>query len=586
MWNSPHYRRLFLSALATFAAVILALTLYAINRVHQIRYESQQAALLGQSSLVHALIKDDLRQGRRDAVQAHLRPIGEALGCRVTVIAEDGCAVADTEADPAAMEDHRLRPEIVAAAAHGDGAAIRYSHTVQQELIYLARQFKDEDGRQYYVRLAVPVDVLTKGLKAFDTALFLAGGVALLLAAFACYRLARRQTQPVVALAAVADGVMRGETARRFHPEPGGELGTLTRALNAMAESLEQARSQAAKGRDELETMLGSMSDGLIATDRQQRILMVNPAAGVLFGFDPAHAVGKTLWEVVSDEEVLKAATGALNSGERADFQGGPVQGRNVAGTLSPLLHQGRAEGLLLVARDTTQMVKYQELRKEFVANVSHELRTPLTLIKGFVETLSDGALADPVKGPEFLRIIGKHVNQLTNLVDDLLEISKLEGRAGLGRRAAVQVGATARKVVELMAPAAEKKGQRLSVEGAAQTPPIAADPDYIERAITNLVDNAIKYTPEGGTITVTTGAGEDSVVVAVRDSGIGIPETDLPRIFERFYRVDKSRSREMGGTGLGLAIVKHIAQAHGGKVEVESKPGQGSTFRIVLPAG
>jgi two-component system phosphate regulon sensor histidine kinase PhoR len=233
---------------------------------------------------------------------------------------------------------------------------------------------------------------------------------------------------------------------------------------------------------------------------------------------------------------------------------------------------------------DATQAVRYQDLRKEFVANVSHELRTPLTAIKGFAETLRDGAMADPQRGPQFLATIERHADQLTNLVNDLLELSRLEGLPGLPGVVSVDVGAIVRKAADLLRPAAERERQTLAVEVAPDLPPLNGNPDYLERAVVNLLDNAVKYTPEGGTITVAATADDARVMVAVTDTGIGIPAADLPRIFERFYRVDRSRSRDMGGTGLGLSIVKHIAQAHGGSVTVTSTPGRGSSFILNLP--
>ncbi|HSZ57063.1 MAG TPA: ATP-binding protein, partial [Tepidisphaeraceae bacterium] len=231
------------------------------------------------------------------------------------------------------------------------------------------------------------------------------------------------------------------------------------------------------------------------------------------------------------------------------------------------------------------QSVRYQELRKEFVANVSHELRTPLTVIKGFTETLRDGAMVDPVNGPKFLLTIDRHVDQLTNLVSDLLELSKLESTPDLPRPVPFDVGGVVRRAVDLLLPAAQRKGQTIQVEIARHAPRVIGNPDYVERAASNLIDNAIKYTPDRGEIRVSVGVERDEfVVIEVADNGIGIPPKDLSRIFERFYRVDRSRSREMGGTGLGLSIVKHVAQVHGGTIDVSSTPGVGSKFRLRIP--
>jgi len=326
------------------------------------------------------------------------------------------------------------------------------------------------------------------------------------------------------------------------------------------------------------------MSEGVIGTDGKQRVVVVNQRAGELLSFGAAQAQGKMLWEIVREEAVLKAATEVLASGERKAFQISPAAGTYLEITACTFPADAPAEGLILVAHDTSQSVRYQELRKEFVANVSHELRTPLTVIKGFTETLRDGALQDAVNGPKFLATIERHVDQLTNLVSDLLELSRLESMPDLPNVVPFDLSASVRRVTDLLLPAAQRKKQSLHVETARHIPRLVGNPDYVERAVSNLIDNAIKYTPEGGEIRVSVGMDEQQVWVDVADNGLGIPPEDLARVFERFYRVDRSRSREMGGTGLGLSIVKHVAQSHGGSIDVSSTPGKGSRFRLRLP--
>jgi two-component system phosphate regulon sensor histidine kinase PhoR len=323
------------------------------------------------------------------------------------------------------------------------------------------------------------------------------------------------------------------------------------------------------------------MNEGILATDARLHIRFGNPAAAALLDLPAEGIEGKALWEVVRDDRFLTAAQEAIRTGERKTLQAGPVRNRHLAVSLSPL---PGGVGLVVVVHDVSQAVRYEELRKEFVANVSHELRTPLTAIQGYVETLQDGALRDLERAPAFLDTIAKHTRQLANLVADLLEISRLEGRAELPRRVPVDLARAVRNVLDLLGPAAQRKRQTLVANLPEGLPAVAGDPDYIERAVSNLVDNAVKYTPEGGSIRVSAARRGDRVVIEVADTGIGIPASDLPRVFERFYRVDKSRSRDMGGTGLGLSIVKHIVQAHGGTVEAESEPGKGSVFRLCLP--
>ncbi len=559
------FRRLFLSFLVLIIAVTAAVAFVGADQLHQSEMESARESLRHEARLLAALLEADFRAGTVDAARVKaLAPEGH----RVTILAPDGRVLADTVADPATMDNHAKRPEIVDAAAAGEGASVRSSTTMHEELIYVAVRV-DSRG---FVRTAVPLARLREGLAALYAGLAITAVLALVAAGVLSFVFVRRMTQPIDELTALAGGLAQGDLTRRSRLREPGEIGALSAALNSMADSLAAMIAQAAKDRETLRAILSGMAEGVIATDRSQRILFVNQAAAALFSFDAASAPGKALLEVVRDERILK-------SREPGSFQVEAARGR--------LLHVSVAawpEGLVMVARDVTEAVKYQDLRKEFVANVSHELRTPLTMIRGFVETLQDGAAGDPVKGPEYLSIIDKHVIQLTNLVNDLLELSRLEGRPGLPRRIEVDIAEVIRKAAEMQQPTAERKNQAVSVSLPPDLPKVPGDPDYLERAIANLVQNAIKYTPDGGAIRVTAAAVDQRVAVEVTDNGIGIPADDLPRIFERFYRVDKSRSRDQGGTGLGLSIVKHVVQAHGGTVEVRSEPGRGSTFRITLP--
>jgi two-component system phosphate regulon sensor histidine kinase PhoR len=582
--RKTYFRNLFSAYLLILVIGVSVIGFFAATRLREVRYEGEQRTLREKGRLVYALIEDDLRAGRTEDIQKKLHPLSDAIGCRLTIVTGTGQVIADTLADPTEMDNHRLRPEIVQALEHEEGSSIRWSHTLQQELMYLANRIEESPGKIYYVRLAIPMGVFNKAVHTFDLGLFLAALAAIAAGVVVCWVVALRQSAPLSELADSARAMSAGDIHRRNHPDAAGEIGVLGRALNSMAESLEHVTAQAAREKEELFTVLSSMSDGVIATDPRQQIFLVNPAAGQLLNFSIAGVSGRALWEVIQVEAILKAASKALATSERVLLQYEPARGKHLEVVVSPLMYQDRLDGLLIAIRDTTQSVQYQDLRKEFVANVSHELRTPLTFIRGFVETLQDGAIKDPVKGPQFLATIEKHVIQLTNLVDELLELSKLESRPGLTRSVPVNIGDRIRKAVDLMAPAAQKKGHTVSTNLSAELLTVTGDPDYIDRAINNLLDNAIKYTPEKGKIQVSAGGADSMAVIEVSDNGIGIPASDLPRIFERFYRVDKSRSRDMGGTGLGLSIVKHIAQAHGGSVDVSSEPGKGTTFKLTLP--
>jgi two-component system phosphate regulon sensor histidine kinase PhoR len=351
--------------------------------------------------------------------------------------------------------------------------------------------------------------------------------------------------------------------------------------LRDIARTFSELMDDATKDQAQLITIISSMSDGLIALDHQQRILITNEAAKQLMEFRLADVRGRQLWEVVPLEDVLKAVTEVSLTGVRktVSIAAPPNRYLDVTVTRLPL----RPAGFIIVAHDVTETRRYEELRKEFVANVSHELRTPLAVIKGYVETLRDGAIDDRERAMQYLGTVERHTEQLTLLVDDLLHLSRLESSHAVPAAREVNLSDVVSQVAELMQPSADQKGHELIVDSA-EIQPVMGNSEYLERAVSNLIENAIKYTPNGGKISITARARDSQAIIEVADNGIGIAAEDLHRIFERFYRVDRSRSREMGGTGLGLSIVKHVAQAHHGSVEVESTPGQGSTFRIKLP--
>lgn len=583
MLQSTFFRRLFIPYLVLICLAVAGVGVFAAVRLRSTYMESRRESLRDDLLLISRLIDTDVTQNHLAELNARITELGQVTGARITIIRDDGVVVADSWADPATMDNHLNRPEIQNAPGRGEAFSTRHSETIRDEMLYLADRVEQASGPAYYLRLAVRLSELTRQLRLLYAGLGGAVLLAMLGAGVIGYQFARRQTAPIVELTDVAEAMSRGDLRRRSMASGKGEIAVLARAQNTMAESIQHLLDQARKDKAELLTILAGMSDGVIATDAQQQIRVANEAAGTLLGFSAEQSQGKPLWQVVRIDRIIKAAAEVLETGSRRVVQAAPIAGRHVEVTLSPFGPDVRPAGLVLVAHDTTQSVRYQELRKEFVANVSHELRTPLSVIQGYVETLLDGALTDPEKGPQYLTTIQRHTGQLSNLVNDLLELSRLESQPDLPRRTSVDLAAAARKAADLLTPAAQKKGQSLTVDAAA-VPVLLGNADYVERAIANLIDNAVKYTPENGRIAVTVKAVDSSVIVDVSDNGIGIPEQDIPRIFERFYRVDRSRSRDMGGTGLGLSIVKHVAQVHGGTVEVTSTVGKGSTFRLRIP--
>jgi two-component system phosphate regulon sensor histidine kinase PhoR len=582
--SSPFFKRLLLHYLLLICAVVAIVGVTGTQYLRNSYLRQAQGALRDETRVVSLLIKDDVADHRLDRINQSIREVGKQTGCRVTVIDSSGKVLADNEADPAKMDNHRSRPEIIQAAADGEGASLRSSDTIHQQLVYFARKIDVPGNKSFFVRVATHLTELDRQLGALYRALAVVAMGTVLAAGLLSYQLARRQTGPIVELTRFADAVASGDLRRRTIKAPRGEVQTLANALNSMAESLGRLISQSEKDKVELLAILSGMSEGIVAIDRNQKILVVNAAAAMLLGFTEGRVEGEPLDQIVHHDPVTEAASHALIYGERQVLQLGPIASRNLEVSVCPFPPSDTPEGAVIVVHDATESVRYQELRKEFVANVSHELRTPLTAIKGFTETLRDGAFSDPVNGPKFLATIEKHTDQLTNLVSDLLELSRLDDRPDLPGSIPFDVATVIRRAVDFLQPLAQKKNQILTAEIPGDLPTITGNADYLERAVANLIDNAIKYTPQYGQIRVRAAVDGSEMVVEVIDNGIGIPADDLPRVFERFYRVDRSRSREMGGTGLGLSIVKHVIQAHCGTVEVSSEPGKGSCFTIRLP--
>ncbi len=420
--------------------------------------------------------------------------------------------------------------------------------------------------------------------------------------------------RPVASLNAAADAIAAGDYRHRVYVPNRDELGTLAGTLNRMSQSLGIRMTQLSQTADRQSTALGGMIEGVIAVDARQRIVLANEAAGRLYGFRPAEIEGRSLLEVVRNHALHAAVTTALTSGEpqRLETQRTGTQKLHVDIHVQPLPGEP-CPGVVLVIHDTTELRRLESIRRDFVANVSHELKTPLSSIKAYTETLRGGAHADPETSQRFLAHIEEQADRLHHLIMDMLMLARIESDHQAFEIVSVDVAEVVRDCVESQRPAAEAK--RITVSMQPNDSPVdaacraRADREGLREILDNLVDNAIKYTPEGGAVTIAwqseeRGAGSEeqgaegrepassiehpasSILLSIRDTGIGIKPQDQERVFERFYRVDKARSRELGGTGLGLSIVKHLVQAFAGKVAVESTPGQGSTFTVELPAG
>jgi len=397
----------------------------------------------------------------------------------------------------------------------------------------------------------------------------------------------RRIIRPLEEVNSVAREMARGNLDRELHIYTDDEFGELARSINDMASQLKNTIDEITEARNQAGAILDSIADGVIAVNKSGEVLFVNPVIEKVFGIDQKTSQGKNILGVIRNYDVERLMEKALRTEKPVSQEirliypepkvfyvnATPLQGHD--------RHKG---GAVVLFNDITQRKKLEDMRTEFVANVSHELRTPLTSIRGFLETLLEGKIEDQATIRRFLEIINRETARLTRLIDDLLNLSKIEERQVVHRWQTVHLLETVNRAVVMFQAQAKEQNLEMVTELPAELPVIKGDPDMLAQVLINLLDNAIKFTPAGGRITVKASADEENVRIDVEDTGIGIPPENLPRIFERFYRVEKSRSRELGGIGVGLAIVKHIIRAHGGKTGVESIVGKGSKFTFTLP--
>jgi len=514
-------------------------------------------------------------------------------GARITVVAGDGRVLAETQEDPQRMENHAARPEIREAREGAEGRAVRYSDTIHREMVYLAVRQPLADGATVFLRLGAPLAEVDKALADMRGKIWTASLVVLLVAGGGALLISRALSARVARLRAFANRVAEGD----FRPVPvereGDELTELTHALNETAARLDQTMQTLREERDRSAAILRSMVEGVAVIAPDEKLVFCNQAFCQLLGAGTEACQGRPLLEVAREPELVGIIRRALGGQEGAsgEIVMGTVRPRTFVGVAAPLRPGGEnIGGAVVVLHDISDLRRLERVRRDFVANVSHELRTPLTAIQGFAETLLGGALKDDENSQRFVAIIRDHAARMGRLTEDLLKLSEIEAGQLEMQFGRVSLGDLVRSCVETTRLNADRKRMAIETDCPSDIPPVWADAGRLREALQNLLDNAVQYTGEGGRVTVSLrraaapdGRGEH-VVVTVADTGIGIPEADQARIFERFYRVDAARSREQGGTGLGLAITKHIVEAHHGRIWVESEVGRGSRFHFSVP--
>ena len=580
--------QIFPSYLAIIVIAVIALIWLANRSFQDFYYQEKTVELKARAVLVGSLVA-----AGGDVEPAHLndicRELGRATGMRITIIARSGKVLGDSHENPEVMDNHGDRPEVLAALEGRTGSSVRYSHTLGQEMMYLAIPVSvGETG--LIVRTSLPVTSIQEAISDIRLSIIIGGIVVTFIAALFSFLVSRRMVRPLEEMKRGAERFAGGELDHKLPLPRTEEMAALAESLNHMAKQLHNRVKTIERQRNEREAILASMTEGVLAVDGEERVISLNAAAADMLGIDRNTAISRPIQAVVRNT-TLCAFVREVLSGKRfleADLMLSTRTGdRFLKMTGTRLQEEGGGNiGALIMLNDFTNIRRLENIRRDFVANVSHELKTPITSIKGFVETLREGRTRDPDEMEQFLAIIARQADRLDAIIDDLLELSRLEQKEGHAEFRMER--ASVRGVLERAAMDCREQAVRKDIEIE-----IACDENLsalmnkalMERAVVNLVDNAIKYSSPGGRVTVTADRQGGDVVIAVRDEGIGIAREHFDRLFERFYRVDKARSREQGGTGLGLAIVKHITQVHGGSVSVQSTLGKGSVFTIRIPA-
>ncbi len=506
-------------------------------------------------------------------------------GARVTVIAVDGKVLAESARDPEGMETRASQPEVREALASGSGRAVRRSPTLDRDIVYYAMRYAPPQDSPLILRVALPLAEVQTVRTQVRNNLWAASALILLLVAAISFSYSRGLAQRVEHLIRYSRKVAEGDF-RALPEEPASDdLSELARALSETASRLEGTVGTLTDERNFSSAVLGSMAEGVAVVDPAGRVVFSNQAFAAVVGAPVAECTNRPLLEVVRQPELVSAVQHALRDGDviHNEIEFGTVRPRNFTVTAARI--EGESpRGAVLVLHDVSEIRRLERVRRDFVANVSHELRTPLTAIQGFAETLLSGAMEDSKAGRRFLEIIREHAARLGRLTDDLLKLSAIEaGKLPLQLRS-VSVSNLFEACLETTRQAAAGKKIELRAEDAGELPPMRGDLMRLQEVLQNLLDNAVQYTPPGGRINLRAWRDTREVVMAVEDTGIGIPLAEQERIFERFYRVDAARSLDAGGTGLGLSIARHIIDAHGGRIWVESEVGRGSRFFVAIP--
>ncbi|MCF7955355.1 MAG: PAS domain-containing protein [Phycisphaerae bacterium] len=569
---------------------LAAIGWYASSSMRQFYYDQVTDDLKASARIIEGQVLSSYTADNSASLNELCKLLGTSGQRRITVIETTGKVVADSQEDFGLMDNHSDRPEIIEAMQKGFGSENRYSHTLGLDMMYVAIPLKSDGRIVAVLRIARPVSAINSKLKSIYYEIFIGGLIIAVAAALLSLAISRKISKPLIELKKGADFFAGGDLSHKLPCGNCYEIDTVANAMNQMAGEIDERIRTISRQRNEHKAVLSSMSEAVLAVDSQQRLITLNASAAEMIGIDISDAKGRLLQEIIRNPALQHFITSSLESSEPAEdnITLHKDECECFLQAKSNALHDedGQKIGILVVLNDITRIIRLEQVRTDFVANVSHELKTPITTIKGFVETLQEGAIQNAEEAKRFLDIIARQSNRMDAIIDDLLELSKIEQQA---ENAQIKLeNGPIKDALDAAIDLCINKAQAKQIEIELKcSDDIAANVNMplLEQAIVNLLDNAIKYSPENSRVEVSAMKTADHVSIAVTDFGSGIDSQSQPRLFERFFRVDKARSRNLGGTGLGLAIVKHIVEAHKGLVSVESTVGKGSRFTIELPA-
>ena len=584
MRHSPIFLRLY----AGFAVVILfSILIVGLMVQRQIEQASLRDISNNLSSQAFILQQSFANTGQQtqSQIQQTLQQIGQRIDTRVTLLTKDGVVIADSEFNASEMDNHRDRPEIIAANTSDIGQSRRYSKTLQKPMLYVAVSAMASNGHLGYIRTALPTQRIDEEINYLRRVIIIAASLTALIALFIGYWLAMSFARPLRQMTLIAKNYAHGRYQLRIPSQRRDEIGDLARSLNQMADISAQRFDIIKTERDQLSTILKSMNEGVITVTSEGLITHVNAAACRMLRTSGERCLGQALTDIDGSDNLdhaFRQCQQQQTSVEQTIQLDGYTFSRHYRLHVT-LLKQSHQADAILVLQDITAVQRIDKMRADFVANASHELKTPITAIRGFAETLIEDDTIDRTIQQRFMRKIHGQSIRLSALVSDLLALSRLESNDE-AYNTQVDLQQVVQRVCANLQAVAQTQQVTLELQIKDGPMMLLGDDNALGQMATNLIDNAIKYTAAKGTVTVTLTVTEGVAVLAVKDNGLGIDESDQERIFERFYRVDKARSQSLGGTGLGLAIVKHIVQSHKGLLQLKSKLNQGSTFTIKIP--